>query len=428
MRGNARPMPVGLEVLLVLWVATLPTDRVDLLGGMAGFILTPYLALTPLVLLLLGFRMLARRDDLEFPANARPFAVSLLALVSVLLVSSLLALDPALSLRRVVHFLAVSGGASVVALVLVSEERAGRVLARGAELGLALMLVFAVLGIVALLFSDTFLLRIGPATLSLEPSTYGGIIPRFTGSVVDPNRTGMAVLFFLFCLAEFGRPGLRRRIWLGAGVLMALLTLSRSTLGAGAGLLVTAWMLRGSLRITRGQLGSALVALVIGAGGLLALPEINEAVWESLEPLGDRFSLSERSTQDHFHLMARGVEEHTATLKRAVIGIGYGNAHLTLQDMFPGNKYGNFHSAYVTLLVEGGVFAFLIFLLILAYPLVRPGPFTPMVVALVAFNLFYQAFNGPVLWLVCMLAWTARGATTIRPRDPGQDLHPTPQP
>ena len=140
MRGNARPMPVGLDVLLVLWVATLPTDRVDLLGGMAGFILTPYLALTPLVLLLLGFRMLARRDDLEFPANARPFAVSLLALVSVLLVSSLLALDPALSLRRVVHFLAVSGGASVVALVLVSEERAGRVLARGAELGLALML------------------------------------------------------------------------------------------------------------------------------------------------------------------------------------------------------------------------------------------------------------------------------------------------
>ena len=421
-------MPRGLEALLVLWVATLPTDRVDLLGGMVGFILTPYLALTPLIVLLLVFRRLVNRENQELPSNFRPFVLSLVALVSVILLSALLAMDPVISLWRVLHFMAVSGGAFLVALFLIAEENAARVLARGAELGLALMLVFGLLGVWALLSGNALLLRLGPATISLEPSTYGGIIPRFTGSVADANRAGMATLFFLTLMAQFGRRGTRRQLWLGAGVLMAILTLSRSTLLAGGVLLATAWLLRTSFRVSRSSVAAASLALAMGAGTLLALPSVRETLVGGLEPVGSRFSLQEGSALDHLHLMARGVEEETASLKRAAIGIGYGNAHLVLQDMFSGSKYGNFHSAYVTLLAECGVFSFLLFVLILGYPLVRPGPLTPFVAALAAFNIFYQTLNGPILWLVLSLAWLAGEATLTGPRDPGEDPYPTPRP
>ena len=91
------------------------------------------------------------------------------------------------------------------------------------------MLGFTLLSVWALLSPDALLLRLGEGVVSLEPSMYAGIIPRFTGSVADPNRTGIAVIFFLFLLALFGRPGRRLQFWMGAGVLMALLTLSRST-------------------------------------------------------------------------------------------------------------------------------------------------------------------------------------------------------
>ena len=407
-RENAKPMPGGVEALLVLWVATLPTDRVDLLGGNSAFILTPFLALTPLALILLGFRGLAQRGGRVYPANTRPFALILVAFASVILLSALLALDPVMSLKRALHFLAVSGGAFLVALFLVDEEKAARVLARGAELGLVLMLVFTLLSVWALLSPDALLLRLGEGIISLEPTMYGGIIPRFTGSVADPNRTGIAVIFFLFLLARFGRPSRRLQFWMGAGVLMALLTLSRSTLGAGLVLLAVAWLLRRSSRISRGQLVAVSLAVAVGAGVLLTLPGVREAVGETLEPVGTRFSLQEGSTRVHLDLMARGVEEGTSSLKRAVIGIGYGNAHMVLQEFFSVNKYGNFHSAYVTLLAECGVFALLLFLLILAYPLARPGPFTPMVAALAAFNVFYQTVSGPILWLVFSLAWIAQ--------------------
>ena len=104
-------------------------------------------------------------------------------------------------------------------------------------------------------------------------------------------------------------------------------------------------------------------------------------------------------------LLGRGVEEGTESLKRAAIGMGYGNSYMELQDIFPGNKYGNFHSLYVTMLAESGVLALILSLILLGYPLGLSGGWRPLIAGFVAFNVFYQTLAEPLFWFALAMAW-----------------------
>tara|TARA_B110000263_G_scaffold230293_1_gene224708 strand:- start:128 stop:439 length:312 start_codon:yes stop_codon:yes gene_type:complete len=88
-----------------------------------------------------------------------------------------------------------------------------------------------------------------------------------------------------------------------------------------------------------------------------------------------------------------------------MIGMGYGNSYMELQDVFPGNKYGNFHSLYVTMLAESGVLALILSLILLGYPLGLPGAWRPLVGGFVVFNIFYQTLAEPLFWFALAMAW-----------------------
>jgi hypothetical protein len=97
--------------------------------------------------------------------------------------------------------------------------------------------------------------------------------------------------------------------------------------------------------------------------------------------------------------------------------VGYGNSYLLLQDVFPGNKYGNFHSMYVTLAAEAGAIALLVGLLLVGVPVVIPGPFRPLIAGIAVFNVFYQSLAEPVFWFVLALAWMALTVPATPTRD-----------
>ena len=97
-------------------------------------------------------------------------------------------------------------------------------------------------------------------------------------------------------------------------------------------------------------------------------------------------------------------------MPRALIGLGYGSSYLVLDDIFPGNRYGNFHSLYVSMFAESGVFALLLIVVLLAVPLARRGPYRALVLGLVVFNVFYQATVEPAFWAVLALAWLSMDA------------------
>ena len=189
------------------------------------------------------------------------------------------------------------------------------------------------------------------------------------------------------------------------GGVLILLTLSRSAILATMSVGIVAALSHGGGRISRGALLTTSCSVGLITGLLLISPNLRTDVGRALEPLGTRFSLREGSVRDHARLWDRGGREATVSVRRAALGVGYGDSFLLLQDIFPGNKYGNFHSLYLTLMVESGIFALLSSLVLLGVPLIRGAQLRPMIAGLLVFNVFYQSMSEPLFWFVLALAW-----------------------
>jgi hypothetical protein len=128
--------------------------------------------------------------------------------------------------------------------------------------------------------------------------------------------------------------------------------------------------------------------------------------------LSERASLqADASGGIHFDLIARGLDVFGSGPWQFMFGIGPGNSPVVLQDFFPGNPYANFHSIYVTSLVEGGLLGAFLLLYIMFRPLVFGRPI--LVILGASFGVFYQANLDPTSWLVISLAWCAPLAATV---------------
>ena len=158
-------------VLLILWIALLAVDRIDFLGGEGAFILTPFLILTPLLLVFEGFRVLESRVGLQIQLEGKAYLALVLFFLSIVLISTLLAQDPLMSAKRsaLLSFLGISTFA--VAVTVSGRRDSRRALVAGAKLGLILALVFSVLEVVTFISSSPEPFRFGFLTIDLWPHT-----------------------------------------------------------------------------------------------------------------------------------------------------------------------------------------------------------------------------------------------------------------
>ncbi len=400
--------------LFVLWIALLGATRVDLLLGEGPFVLTPFLLLSPLLLLLEGWRLVREQSRPVLPPGLAGWTLALGALAVLLILSAVFALDPGWSGRRVGLLLVQLFFVTLLGTSLLHGPGGRRLLARGAWLGVGLALL-ASLGQLLAWGLEAVPSALFGGALSLETYGYEGVLPRLSGLGYDPNLGAMTLLFHLALLAGFAAPSAARTVVMGAGALVVFGSLSRSAVLA-AGVLVLASLLRPlQLRVTpllAGALaGCAAAALVV----VLAVPGVTEPVVDAGWVLTERLSPSEGSGSDHLHLLGRGWETATDDLSTMALGIGYGNAFLVLQDVFPGNDYGNFHSLYLTFFAEVGIVALLLLLLVLGVALARGAGWRPLIGALLVYNLFQQAHTEPWFWLVLLAAWTR---VPVRPAPP----------
>ncbi len=403
------------NALLIMWVALIAADRIDLMGGDGPLLVTPFLALTPIVVLSELVRRTRRRRAVALPRAGMHYAALALALLGVALASVFVSPETSVSAGRATLLALQIVGTFAAVIVAIDRDDWARVMERGAVVGLILFGVFDVLQIAWLLGWVPEYARLGPASVHLVSYMYGAFIPRLSGMVADQNRAGLVLLFFGWILAT--RPGLPpRRGYLAFTVVLMLLTLSRSV---GVAALATFIILVLERRIRRVSPGLVLGALLVVAGttaAILVSPGMREGAGTALQPLGDRFSVEEGSSQIHLVLIERGIQEATASPARVALGIGYGSSYTVLEDIFPGNRYGNFHSLYVTIFAESGVFALLLLLALLVTPLVRGGPYRALVAGVAVFNIFYQATNDPAFWVILTLAWLTMPVAPRRPR------------
>ncbi len=394
--------------LLIVWIATLGITRIDLLGGAGGFLLTPFLALVPLLALLEARQAVVRGGRLRLPTRGQGFYVLVSLLLSVVLLSTFLSHDLETSLRRTFLLYLQVVGVLVGGLALVNHPRAARLLGRGAMAGLGVALAFNVLQVLHW-FGFRPVGGMAERVITLEPGNYGGLIPRLTGSSHDPNLGGLLILCYIFLVLMLHRESRWRTLLIGAGVVSILLTFSRSAILAAMALMAVAVLLRPRRRI-------APVHVLTGAAGvgtamlvLLFVPAALNIVEGAWELLGGRLSLEEGSTSEHAAVLARGWEVATYDAKQFLVGIGYGNAYTTLHDIFPGNRYGNYHSLFLTLFAEAGIIAAVLGIVLFGWAFAAGGPYRPIIAALIVYNLFQQSQTDPMTWLLLTLAWTGAG-------------------
>ncbi len=404
------------SALFALWFATLGADRFDLLAGQGSVMLSPALLLTPLLLAMEVFRVMRQGGRFRVPRNAVAYGLVASAFLAVVLVSVLYSFDIEMSAKRWALLAFQVYTTLLVGVALAQRADARALLVRGAYWGLALATVLNVLQLAAFVTNgDAELLLLG-GVVDMTPNTYGKLLPRLSGQALDMNRGGILLLVYSYLLVRLAPPSRVRALAVTAGVLGILLTLSRSVMLGLMGTTLALLLSGRRLRVTRRRaVGAALVLAAICAG-LLASPRTAVKVGDTLEPLGQRFSTREGSASVHLGLIERGVEIATESPKNALIGIGYGNSFAYLQDYFPGDKYGNFHSLYLTLLAECGGVALLLGIALIAFAVLRGGIYIPLVAGFAFFNIFYQTSAESIFWFSLVLGWTRVGDPTLATR------------
>jgi hypothetical protein len=409
-------------VLLTLLIALIGADRINLLAGAVGFIVTPFLVLTPLIVVAEALRLGATRARIRIPTQAAFYFLTATALVCVIGVSALLSQDPVISGRRTVLLLVQVHGALLLAILLLNRPRPSLILVRGAYLGLVIATVFNVLQLYFWVTGqwnpsqpETELL------VNLTPRTYGPWLPRLSGTVIDQGRAALVLVFYVFIIFLFAARSRLRTMMLWIGVVSLLGTLSRAGVLCGLAAAGIYWLYERRLRLGWSQVflaSGACAAMVVLA---MFLPLASPENLATLAPLGDRVSIDEGSSRLHLALIEHGLLVATSSFRNALLGIGYGNALMVLEEFFPGDRYANFHSLYVTLLAESGVFALVLGVWLLGYPfLLRWGPFLPLVAGFMVYNVFYQSTTEPAFWLILALSWLTAGMGR-NGLDPGGD-------
>ena len=412
------------DLLLVLWIALLGATGIDFLGGEGPLLLTPFLVLSPIVVLTEGWRIAADGWRMRLPEGALSFLLAVSVLLAILLLSTFASYDLETSARRfalllVQIYLVFLGG-----MAIANRPDPAALLVRGAYAGLLLFLAFDVVQAIVWIVDPAWA-EPSAGFLHLRPDAYFGVIPRLTGASHDPNLGGLLLVFYIGLVLLLDRPSPVRGRILAFGALSVVATLSRSAVLAGL-VFWGARALRGrDLRLTPKLIGggASVAALIVAA--YLTVPGIYDPVLQLVDILQNRLTLQEGSTSEHLTVVARGWAVGTASLKQALVGIGYGNAFVVLQDIYPGNVYGNFHSMFVTLFAEAGAGAALLGLWIFAQAIARAGAYRPLVLAMLAYNLFQQAHTDHVLWLTILLAWTGIALATGgdgRSGDPAQGV------
>jgi hypothetical protein len=314
---------------------------------------------------------------------------------------------------RAMQLVAVAFGVLAVR-VLVPAEALAEGLVRGARWGIGLYALLCVLQLLALFtIIPAALPSEAVPILKIAPSLHGGLLPRLSGGVTDSNRSGLLLLTYAAVLLWYDW---RRHVgMLAAAIFFLLLTLSRSSILAGVAAIVWQWAVtRRFVGATHGRppiralpvIGLLVTSvMILLTGALLVFPRARDQAATVLAPIAERFTVAQGSGEDHLRLLTRGFATATRSTTTALQGIGYGSGYLVLQDFFPGDKYGNFHSVYVGIFAESGVFALLVTVLLIVVPMVLRTPQAALAAAVAVFGVFYSALAEPTFWLAVVLAW-----------------------
>lgn len=394
------PSPVG--AVIVGGVAAAGIDRVDLLAGAGPFALTPFILMAPLIIIAALIHWAANGVDDKRPAAVRPGGWLVFALCAALLMSLFFTETPRSAPRYILLLALVAGGWALIALARKTGNYAA--LRAGAWLGLILYVGFDLIQWAS--FNGLLGLPDFGGTLNMKVSAYGQGVIRMGGGSIDPNRAAVAIATYTFILIgdpliSKARGALSSSFILFLGAALALATISRSGLAVFGlvmvGAIAAIWRNQTVLQKVGTFVASIAILVWVFESGLIETLNV-------VEIASARLSLSsEGSAESHFELYGEAWKLLAADPGSILTGHGYGSSFLYLQDFFVGNEYANYHSVYVTLLVEAGIVSVLLIWALLLPPVF--GGRRWLAIGAVLFGVFYQGLSDPIFWVQIAIFW-----------------------
>jgi hypothetical protein len=391
------------KLLILLLIIFAGADRINFGVNLTdSFKLTPFLLLS-MIYLPFTLSFFIRRIKLNWLVENQFFLSSFTLFLCLVIMSAVFSPEVIMSSKRIVLLFIII----IIIIIILSEYDASQInnfLIYSSIAGSILFLIFNGL----LLTTWLRIIQIDLAQIDLIPDTIAYYIPRLGGFSSDVNRGGFILSFYTYIL-WINRKKLRfSGFLLCINLLMLFLTLSRSTY-----LLLFILFLSYALLFQRHLfniefMSYLLIPILVLIVGLIQMDNIGII---EIEPvIEERLSItSEKGTSAniHFDLIAKGTKLILADMKYFFFGIGHGVSYLLTDGYYwSGTKYGNFHSQYLSIFIENGVFAFFSFLFFtLIYPIYlgKKNIYLPLLIALIFFNIFYQLTNEPTYWLVILL-------------------------
>ena len=391
------------KLLILLLIIFAGADRINFGVNLTdSFKLTPFLLLS-MIYLPFTLSFFIRRIKLNWLVENQFFLSSFTLFLCLVIMSAVFSPAVIMSSKRMVLLFIII----IIIIIILSEYDASQInnfLIYSSIAGSILFLIFNGL----LLTTWLKIIQIDLPQIDLIPDTIAYYIPRLGGFSGDVNRGGFVLSFYTYIL-WVNRKKLRfSSFLLCMNLLMLFLTLSRSTY-----LLLFILFFSYALLFQRHLfniqfMSYLLIPLLVLIFGLIQMD--NVGIIEIEPVIEERLTITNEkgtSANIHFDLIAKGTKLILSNMKYFFVGIGHGASYLLTSGYYwSGTKYGNFHSQYLSIFIENGVFAFLSFLFFtLIYPIYhgKNNIYLPLLIALIFFNIFYQLTNEPTYWLVILL-------------------------
>ena len=396
-------MKIIANYLSILIIAFIGADRINLLSSdFDFFVFTPYILFSILFIIIV---LLFQRNNLQFDwfLNSNISTNIFIIYILTLLFSTFFSIDIYLSLKRLVLIVFILGVTFII-LSLYNKKQFDEILYKGSVLGSLLFLFFNFI----LSINWFFDYDLSTAFINLNPDGIAYFVPRFGGYTADVNRGTIVLLFFTYIIYYSSSKSKYVKYILLLNLIFIIMSFSRT-----AYLMMFVMFLRllfvsdkeNKIRILRYTFALIFISLA-----LLLYLDLNSFIDFKLL-LSERLSVFEitrfTSSGIHLKLIIEGIYTAFNDFKILLIGAGYGTSYHLIEGYYwSGVKYGNYHSMYITSLVECGLLnclSLLVFTIIWPLYYSNKNFITNFILGMFIFNIFYQLNVEPVFWFTIFL-------------------------
>jgi len=392
-----------INFLSIAMIGFIGSDRINLLtSNFDSFILTPFLFLSILFII---SSVLLRQNKFNF--NWIFFDDLSIKVLSFYLITAIISIffsiDIYLSLKRfmlLLYFIFIF----LMLFSFYNKKELINVVLRGSILGIIIIIVFNIL----LLFIWFYSLDLLSLYINLESDSIAYFAPRLGGYSMDVNRGSVVLLFFVYYIFHFMKSSNLKTLLIFLSIIFIFLSFSRTVYFMLFSIFLYKIFFSNKTKriiLIKYFLSSAIfLTCLLFYLDSIDLININLLVKERL----DIFTVTRfTSSGIHLKLIQDGLITAFNNIKILLLGSGIGTSYHLIEGYYwSGSKYGNYHSMYITSLVESGVFNSLS---LLAFSFILPlyksykNIFLDFIICLFFFNIFYQLNMEPLFWFVILL-------------------------